>query len=173
MVVPAMGGSMWADGFIAVDWGTTNRRAYLLDGSGSCTREFEDGKGIMSAEAGGPMLEGVGAVACAAGKTADDTYEIIDGVRRAKAAEKLGHKTIPGKIFDEWGNEIGRTDIPIDKLRSPKDFIEVDKQVHMDRWTKTWEQTKAGSTPPPIEVTPGSKGTPIKDVGFGPGGGRP
>ena len=44
---------MWADGFIAVDWGTTNRRAYLLDASGACTREFEDGKGIMSVEPGG------------------------------------------------------------------------------------------------------------------------
>ena len=24
----------WADGFIAVDWGTTNRRAYLIDSDG-------------------------------------------------------------------------------------------------------------------------------------------
>jgi 2-dehydro-3-deoxygalactonokinase len=43
----------WAEGFIAVDWGTTNRRAYLLDGSGANTREFEDGKGIMSVPSGG------------------------------------------------------------------------------------------------------------------------
>lgn len=38
----------WADGFIAVDWGTTNRRAYLLDGSGKQTNEFEDSKGVLS-----------------------------------------------------------------------------------------------------------------------------
>ena len=43
----------WADGFIAVDWGTTNRRAYLMDGSGGCAREFEDGKGILSVAEGG------------------------------------------------------------------------------------------------------------------------
>jgi len=43
----------WTDGFIAVDWGTTNRRAYLLDESGRCVDEFEDGKGIMSVPAGG------------------------------------------------------------------------------------------------------------------------
>jgi 2-dehydro-3-deoxygalactonokinase len=43
----------WAEGFIAADWGTTNRRAYLMDGAGACTDEFEDGKGIMSVEAGG------------------------------------------------------------------------------------------------------------------------
>jgi 2-dehydro-3-deoxygalactonokinase len=38
----------WADGFIGVDWGTTNRRAYLIDSSGNQAKEFEDGKGILS-----------------------------------------------------------------------------------------------------------------------------
>ena len=42
----------WANGFIAVDWGTTNRRAYRLDGSGVCIGEFEDGKGILSVPPG-------------------------------------------------------------------------------------------------------------------------
>jgi 2-dehydro-3-deoxygalactonokinase len=44
-----MGGAMrWADGFIAVDWGTTNRRAYLLNSSGKRSDEFEDAKGVLS-----------------------------------------------------------------------------------------------------------------------------
>jgi 2-dehydro-3-deoxygalactonokinase len=43
----------WAEGFIAADWGTTNRRAYLLDAGGGCIGEFEDGKGIMSVPKGG------------------------------------------------------------------------------------------------------------------------
>jgi 2-dehydro-3-deoxygalactonokinase len=43
----------WADGFIAVDWGTTNRRAYLIDSAGRQTGEFEDGKGILSVSDGG------------------------------------------------------------------------------------------------------------------------
>ena len=38
----------WTDGFIAVDWGTTNRRAYRLDGSGKCVDQFEDDKGVLS-----------------------------------------------------------------------------------------------------------------------------
>ena len=42
----------WAEGFIAVDWGTTNRRAYLLDSSGHCSNEFEDSKGVLSVESG-------------------------------------------------------------------------------------------------------------------------
>jgi 2-dehydro-3-deoxygalactonokinase len=41
------------DGFIAVDWGTTNRRAYLLDPSGRNVAEFEDGKGMLAVPKGG------------------------------------------------------------------------------------------------------------------------
>ena len=43
----------WADGFIAVDWGTTNRRAYRLDPAGTCVAEFEDGEGVLSVVHGG------------------------------------------------------------------------------------------------------------------------
>jgi 2-dehydro-3-deoxygalactonokinase len=43
----------WAEGFIAVDWGTTNRRAYRLDASGACNDEFEDGEGVLSVPEGG------------------------------------------------------------------------------------------------------------------------
>jgi 2-dehydro-3-deoxygalactonokinase len=39
----------WAEPFIAVDWGTTNRRAWRLD-SGCAAQEFEDGKGVLSVE---------------------------------------------------------------------------------------------------------------------------
>lgn len=49
-----MGDNMrWTDGFIAVDWGTTNRRAYLIDSSGQSGQEFEDSKGVLSIPAGG------------------------------------------------------------------------------------------------------------------------
>ena len=43
----------WAEGFIAVDWGTTNRRAYLIDAEGRCAQEFEDSRGVLSVPAGG------------------------------------------------------------------------------------------------------------------------
>lgn len=43
----------WANGFIAVDWGTTNRRAYAIGADGQCTGEFADGLGILSVPAGG------------------------------------------------------------------------------------------------------------------------
>jgi 2-dehydro-3-deoxygalactonokinase len=43
----------WTEGFIAVDWGTTNRRAYLLDSAGKRIDEFEDDKGVLSVLQGG------------------------------------------------------------------------------------------------------------------------
>jgi 2-dehydro-3-deoxygalactonokinase len=43
----------WTDGYIAVDWGTTNRRAYLVDSDGKRTDEFEDAKGVLSVPQGG------------------------------------------------------------------------------------------------------------------------
>ena len=43
----------WRNGFIAVDWGTTNRRAYRLDTAGGCESEFEDDQGILSIAPGG------------------------------------------------------------------------------------------------------------------------
>jgi 2-dehydro-3-deoxygalactonokinase len=43
----------WTEGFIAVDWGTTNRRGYLLDPDGRLTDEMEDESGILSVPAGG------------------------------------------------------------------------------------------------------------------------
>jgi hypothetical protein len=38
----------WTEGFIAVDWGTTNRRAYRIDAQGNRGDEFEDHKGVLS-----------------------------------------------------------------------------------------------------------------------------
>lgn len=44
---------MWTEGIIAVDWGTTNRRAYRLDPAGKLEAEFEDDQGITAVAAGG------------------------------------------------------------------------------------------------------------------------
>jgi 2-dehydro-3-deoxygalactonokinase len=42
----------WPEGFIAADWGTTNRRAYLIDANRRCVEEFEDPSGVLSVEPG-------------------------------------------------------------------------------------------------------------------------
>ncbi|HEX6375809.1 MAG TPA: 2-dehydro-3-deoxygalactonokinase [Allosphingosinicella sp.] len=43
----------WAKGFIAVDWGTTNRRAWRLDPGGAVAAEMEDERGILAVPEGG------------------------------------------------------------------------------------------------------------------------
>jgi 2-dehydro-3-deoxygalactonokinase len=43
----------WSAGFIGVDWGTTNRRAYLVDPTGRVLDTFEDGCGVLAVPAGG------------------------------------------------------------------------------------------------------------------------
>ena len=43
----------WAEGFIAVDWGTTNRRAWRITPDGAIAGELEDGCGILSVKPGG------------------------------------------------------------------------------------------------------------------------
>lgn len=43
----------WHDGYIAVDWGTTNRRAYAIDRDGSVTGRIEDSRGLMAIAPGG------------------------------------------------------------------------------------------------------------------------
>lgn len=42
----------WTEGFIAVDWGTTNRRAWLVGPGGTVREETDDAKGILSVGAG-------------------------------------------------------------------------------------------------------------------------
>jgi 2-dehydro-3-deoxygalactonokinase len=39
---------VWGSGYIAVDWGTTNRRAYLIDSSGRLADSFADDCGIKA-----------------------------------------------------------------------------------------------------------------------------
>lgn len=43
----------WRDGYLAVDWGTTNRRAYRLDSDGRPVDQFEDALGVTSVPPGG------------------------------------------------------------------------------------------------------------------------
>jgi 2-dehydro-3-deoxygalactonokinase len=43
----------WAEGFIAVDWGTTNRRAWRIGGDRRVAGELEDDQGVLAVPAGG------------------------------------------------------------------------------------------------------------------------
>lgn len=43
----------WQDGYIAVDWGTTNRRAWLIAAGGAIADSFDDDLGLLAVPEGG------------------------------------------------------------------------------------------------------------------------
>lgn len=47
----------WKDGFVAVDWGTTRRRAYAIDGEGLLADRIEDDRGVLAIAPGGFVEE--------------------------------------------------------------------------------------------------------------------
>src|SRR5262245_51555922 len=90
---------------------------------------------------------------------AEETFEIIDGVRRAKSYELLGKPVIPAEIIDELGNTVERRSVPIDSLRSTtKHSIDLSTQKDWERFMKTFNQVKAGLPTPPIQLRPEIKG---------------
>ena len=90
-------------------------------------------------------------------------YNIDDGVRRSKVADITGKTEIIARVKIP-GQPDELTTIPLDKLRSPKKELPMDKRF-LDNNLK---KAKDGSPPPPIEVVPVKTETPgyvpIKDV---------
>ncbi len=102
---------------------------------------------------------------------AEETFEILDGVRRAKAYELLGKDAIPAEIMDEEGNTVARREVLIDSLRiTTKRSIDISTQRDWERFMKTFDQVKAGSPTPPILVSPGNEGRKIQDFQLDPTG---
>ncbi len=101
------------------------------------------------------------------GQTLDDlhcsnTFEISDGVRRAKAAEQLGLKSI--EAMDYTGKTF---QVEIDNLRSPfKNSIDISTPLKLNRYEKIFNGFKSGDKIPPIYVNPGNRGVKIIDIKF-------
>ncbi|MBI1760823.1 MAG: hypothetical protein HYR56_05230 [Acidobacteria bacterium] len=102
---------------------------------------------------------------------AQETFEILDGVRRAKSYELLGKPAIPAEVIDEDEHTIARHDVPIDALRvTTKRSIDVSTQKEWERFMKTFNEVKAGLPTPPILVTPGAEGRTIRELQLDPTG---
>jgi hypothetical protein len=105
-------------------------------------------------------------VADAAGDV-QQSYQIIDGVRRSKATEIAGQQGVgTGRISAQvvqGGKVTGTVEVEAGSLLSPKPSIST-ASSGLGRWINTLGQTLSGSKPPPIQVQPGSTGTPIRDV---------
>ena len=96
-------------------------------------------------------------------------YEIIEGVRRAKAARLAGHHQIRAKVYDASGAVLLEVrDISLDDLYCPsKSVIERITPRQERRWQDVWRA--ASRQPPifpPIAVRAGSRGVPLDQVGF-------
>ncbi len=86
-------------------------------------------------------------------------YEILDGVRRSKAALICGHDAIAAQE-----NGVGpEMQIPLDALRSPKDEIDA-TGIRGLSWGKILGATQNSVALPPIEVAKGTRGIPLTDV---------
>jgi RHS repeat-associated protein len=92
------------------------------------------------------------------------TYEIIDGVRRAKATEMMGQKTITANILNESSEIVDIVEIPLSSLYSPNKLsIDFYTDIGKDRFMKIVDEVKSGSTMP-IDVKHGCKGPKLCDV---------
>jgi hypothetical protein len=112
---------------------------------------------------GSPVAAKVDGAAVTVAREGSGAFEIIDGVRRAKAVSLAGRSSIPAEVMVQ-GKIVQRLELSVDALRSPKASIDISNAAKMQRWQITLGQTQVGSVPPPILVQPGSSGTRIGNV---------
>ena len=158
------GGWAWVPTYRAViepDWMDKAAEAFGEAWHHATTRDpnFMGG----TAFAGPVGIAAKGVVAIAEGV---ETFEILDGVRRAKAALELGEEAVVAQI--EVAEKIVETTrVPLNALRTPfKNMIEVDTPELLNRWLRILRGTRNGENLPPIRVRPGSSGPTLQDVKF-------
>ena len=102
-----------------------------------------------------------------------ETYEILDGVRRAKASQLAGTPTITARLFDQHSGKLLREfAVTIERLRSPhKHSIRRITRADQIRWDRV--EKGAGEVPvpfPPISIVEGDRGLKIESISFDFGG---
>jgi hypothetical protein len=96
-----------------------------------------------------------------------DEFQIIDGVRRAKAAQLAGHATILAEIMSRQGTIESTVHVQIGALRSPKQFIQRITSADEQRWQRAVRGAQQQQLPyPPILIRRGSRGILVADVDF-------
>jgi hypothetical protein len=95
-------------------------------------------------------------------------YLVVEGVRRAKAAQIKGHTRIRAEVQTKDGNSLGECELAIDNLISPKAMIGRSRQVDEIRWLRAEEGASQERLPfPPIVVIRTKKTQPtISEVTF-------
>ena len=99
----------------------------------------------------------------------DKPYEIINGVRRSKAAQMAGHQMIRTRLYAKDAAKLIREfEVSIERLRSPhkSSIRRVGRGDHI-RWQNVMDGARQSPLPfPPIEVVEGSRGVKVKDISF-------
>jgi hypothetical protein len=95
-----------------------------------------------------------------------NTFEIVDGVRRAKAWLLHGAATVLARIALPDGRLGPVLPVAIACLRSPKDEIDMTTGRQAQRFWNVWNaiQGGQGSRLPPLIIAAGSRGKPVADV---------
>ena len=88
--------SMWREKYIAVDWRTPNRRAYLVGREGLVAAEFSDSLGLMSVPPNLPAGTGSGMPADSAFLTPDNRFVDFDSITTRAAAGSRRNALLPG-----------------------------------------------------------------------------
>src|SRR5262249_43663952 len=97
------------------------------------------------------------------------TYEIVQGVRRARAFQLAGYSTIRAIVQRSDGTQSSVVDLPVDSLRSPfKDDIDMSTSRKAGRFWSIWNAIQAGQGDqlPAIIVQRGSRGKRVEDLGW-------
>lgn len=96
-------------------------------------------------------------------------FEILDGVRRARAYQLVGIAVIRAQVQHADGSLGPIVEIPISDLRSPfKSTIDVSTAANHARFWQIWgvAQRGQGGSLPPIIVQPGARGARVQDLGW-------
>jgi hypothetical protein len=95
----------------------------------------------------------------------EKTFEILDGVRRAKAAAELGQETIQAEVV--VGEKVVQTgEVPVSAPAVSEGLDRARHAFQTSGWLRVLNGTRDGDALPPIRVQPGSSGTPVSDVDF-------
>lgn len=96
----------------------------------------------------------------------DQSFEILDGVRRAKAAEIAAAQGVDSGFVSARLEDTGEIiDLHFSQLLAPEEKATISLEgPGLERWQKNLRLRMEGSPAPPIDVKPGSSGVPIPQV---------
>ena len=96
-----------------------------------------------------------------------DTFRIHEGIRRAKAAQLAGHRSILAEVFGKDDKSLGVHALSLDSVLAWNPTIRRVSQADEIRWKRAEAGARQAVLPfPPIMVYHSTKGIPLRNVKF-------